>query len=100
MEASMHKTLLSVGVMVLFGAALTGPASAQMCGAGQQAQASSSGGMMCGAPIGAAATENPTADKPAQKSTGMCPCCRNMAMMKGGGMMQHHNMPGMDMPKQ
>jgi hypothetical protein len=32
----------------------------------------------------------------------MCPCCRNMEMMRGGGMgggMQHHNMPGMEMPK-
>ena len=96
----MHKTLLSAGVIALFGAVLTVPASAQMCGAGQQAQASPSGGMMCGAPMGAATTENPTQDKPAQKSSGMCPCCKNMAMMRGGGTMQHHNMPGTDMPKQ
>ena len=44
------------------------------------------------------------ADKPTQqpqRSTGMCPCCRNMAMMRGGmgGGMQHHNMPGMETPK-
>jgi hypothetical protein len=93
----MHKALLSVGVMTLFGAVLATPASA-MCGAGQQAQASSSGAMMCGAPTGAAATaETPSTDKPAQKSSGMCPCCGKMAMMKGkpGGM--QHNMPGMDM---
>jgi hypothetical protein len=70
-----------------------------MCGAGQQAQATPSGGMMCAAPAPAAA-ETQSTDRPAQKSTGMCPCCRNMAMMKGGGMMQHHNMPGMEMPKQ
>ena len=96
----MQKTLLSVGVLALFGA-LTLPASAQMCGAGQQAQASTStsGGMMCGA-MGAAAAEDPMADKPAQKpqASGMCACCRNMAMMRGGSM-QHHNMPGMEMPK-
>ena len=98
------RTILAVGVMAgvvaLFAASQ--PASAQMCGPGQQAQASSpaTGGMMCGA-MGAAA-DDPMADKPAQKSqrSGMCPCCRNMAMMRGGGTMQHHNMPGMDMPKQ
>ena len=97
----MQKTLLSVGVLALFATVAT-PASS-MCGAGQQAQASASGAMMCGAPTGAASTmEMPSADKPAQKSTGMCPCCRNMAMMKGskpGDGMMHHNMPGMEMPK-
>ncbi len=92
----MQKTLLSVGVLALFGAVLATPASA-MCGAVQQAQASSSGAMMCGAPAGAAATtETPSTDKPAQKSSGMCPCCGKMAMMKGGKPMQH-DMPGMDM---
>ena len=97
----MQTTLLSVGVLALF-ATIATPASA-MCGAGQQARASESGAMMCGAPTGAASTmEMPSADKPAQKSTGMCPCCRNMAMMKGskpGDGMMHHNMPGMEMPK-
>jgi len=97
----MQKTLLTVGVLALFATVAT-PASA-MCGAGQQAQASASGAMMCGAPTGAASTmEMPSADKPVQKSTGMCPCCRNMAMMKGnksGDGMMHHNMPGMEMPK-
>jgi hypothetical protein len=53
----MHKTLISVGALALFGAVLTGSSSAQMCGPGQQAQASSSSGMMCGAPIGAAAND-------------------------------------------
>ncbi len=50
--------------------------------------------------------DDPMADKPAQKPQAggmMCPCCKNMAMMRGGsgmgGGMQHHNMPGMDMPK-
>ena len=53
------------------------------------------------------AADDPMADKPAEKpkSAGICPCCRNMAMMRGGagmgggGGMQHHNMPGMDMSK-
>ena len=76
------------------------PASAQMCGGGQQAQASSgqAGGMMCGR--GAAAAD-PMEDKPAQKSQGMgmCSCCKNMAMMRG--MMQGDDPhKGMDMPKQ
>lgn len=94
----MQKTLLSVGVMALF-AGLTIPAPAQMmCGPGQQAQMSSSGGMMCGAPMGAAASK-PEGETQKPQASGMCPCCKNMAMMKGG-MMQHHNMPGMDMPKQ
>jgi hypothetical protein len=95
------RTVLAVGVLALFG--LVQPASAQMCGGGQQAQASGgmSGGMMCG--MGTQAADDPMADKPEQKQqqSGMCPCCRNMAMMRGGGMMQqHHGMPGMDPPKQ
>jgi hypothetical protein len=103
----MRKSMLAVGVLTtLFGLGLSVPASAQMCSPGQQAQAQGgmSGGGMCG--MGQAA-DDPMADKPAQapKSTGMmCPCCRNMAMMRGGsggsgGMMQHHNMPSMEMPK-
>ena len=102
----MRTTVLSVGVLALFAAAMATPASAQMCGPGQQAQASTpaqSGGM-CG--MGQATADDPMADKPAQKpqASGMCPCCGKMAMMKGGmmggGGMQHHNMPGMEMPKQ
>lgn len=95
----MQKTLLSLGVMALFGA-LTLPASAQMCGPGQQAQASGGMGGMCG--MGQAAADDPMADKPAQKpQSGMCPCCQRMSMMRGGmgGGMQH-NMPGMEAPKQ
>jgi hypothetical protein len=96
----MRTLLLTAGALALFG--LVQPAQAQMCGPGQQAQASTpSGGMMCGM-MGQAA-DDPMADKPAQKpqQSGMCSCCRNMTMMRGGmGGMQHHNMPGMDMPKQ
>lgn len=98
----MRTTARSVGLLALFGAALVTPASAQMCGGGQQAQTSGNtvtSGMMCG---GSQATDGPMADKPAQapKAGGMCPCCKNMALMKGGmgGGMQH-NTPGMDMPK-
>lgn len=106
----MHKTLLAVGTLtVLFGAALSIPAPAQMmCGPGQQAQASSpqaqSGGMMCGM-MGQQAQNDPMTDKPAQQPqrSGMCPCCRNMAMM-GGGMMQQPGQqphtPEMRMPQQ
>jgi hypothetical protein len=93
----MGKTLLSVAALALFGA-LTLPAAAQMCGAGQQAQTSTTaqGGMMCGAPT----ADDPMADKSEQKpqAAGMCACCRNMAMMKRGGMMGgQKGMPGMDM---
>ena len=94
----MNKTLLYVGVLALFGA-MTLPASAQMCGPGQQAQASTTapGGMMCGGT--SAATDDPMADKSEQKpqAGGMCACCKNMAMMKGGMMRGHRDMPGMDM---
>jgi hypothetical protein len=49
------------------------------------------------------AGNDPMADQPAQKPqrAGMCPCCRMAMMMRGGmGGMQHHNMPGMDTPRQ
>ena len=103
------RAIITFGALALLGVGLASPANAQMCGPGQQAQASKpaqGGMMMCGA-MGQAA-DDPMADKPAQKPQAMgmmCPCCRNMAMMGGGtggggGMMQHHNMPGMEMPKQ
>jgi len=94
-------------IVVLFGAVMVTPASAQMCGGDQQAQASTpaQGGGMCG--MGQAAADDPMADKPAQKpqAGGMCACCGKMAMMKGGmmgggGAMQHPNMPRMEAPKQ
>ena len=57
--------------------------------------------MMCGGK-GAAAQDDPMADKPAQKpqASGMCPCCGRMAMMRGGMGGMQHNMPGMEPPKQ
>ena len=95
------RTLATLSALALFG--LVQPAAAQMmCAPGQQAQASTpaSGGMMCGGMNMTA--DDPMADKPSEpqkQSGGMCACCRNMAMMKGGhggGM----NMPGMEPPKQ
>ena len=94
------RTLVAVGALALFG--LVQPASAQMCGGGQQQQAQAPGGMsggMCGM-MGKQA-DDPMADKPAQKpqQSGMCPCCGKMAMRGGmGGMMQQHH--GMEPPKQ
>jgi hypothetical protein len=93
--------IVTLAALALFAAAT--PAAAQMCGPGQQSQASSAApntgmsGMMCG---GAKAEDDPMADKPAEKqqTTGMCPCCRNMAMMRGGMRGMQHDMPGMDMP--
>lgn len=71
------RTLPLLGALALFGLAVQ-PASAQMCGGGQQAQASTPAqgamdGMMCGG-MGAAAQDDPMADKPAQKpqASGMC----------------------------
>ena len=97
----MNKTLFAL--FALSATLAAAPASAQMCGPGQQAQASSqqSGGMMCGM-MGQRAADDPMADKSEQKpqqQSGMCGCCRNMAMMGSGGM-QHQNMPAMNMPKQ
>jgi len=93
----MNKTLFAL--FALSATLVAAPAAAQMCGPGQQAQASSQqpgAGMMCGM-MGQRAADDPMADKPGQKpqqQSGMCGCCRNMAMMGGSGM-QHHNMPGM-----
>ena len=114
------RTLPLIGALALFALPVQ-PASAQMCGApGQQAQASTAtqGGGMCGS-MGAAAEDDPMADKPAAqpKQSGMCPCCGRMAMMRGGmgGMMgggtqqqpqvqpqrpAMPDMPGMGQPKQ
>lgn len=81
---------------------LTASASAQMmCGPAQGQQAQSPSGMMggmCG--MGQAATDDPMNEKKAEKpkASGMCPCRRNMAMMRGGMGMDH--MPGMGAPKQ
>ena len=78
---------LAASVLALVGAA---PASAQMCGSGQATGATASasgGGMMCGMGARPAATD-PMAEtrSPSQQSAqqGGCPCCRNMAMMRGG----------------
>ena len=95
------RAIVAIGALALFG--LIQPAGAQMCGPGQQAQASapSQVGMMCGGMK--AAEDDPMADKPAQKpqQSGMCACCGKMAMMRGGGMMQqHHGKPGAEQPKQ
>ena len=98
----MRAPLMSLGVLALFGVGLTVPASAQMCSPGQQVQSSTpaAGGMMCGGAMGAA-VDDPMADKPAQtpQASGMCACCKNMAMMKGGMMGGQKDMPGMQVPK-
>lgn len=85
------------------------PASA-MCGGmgGQQAQTSGQASMMCGRPAQSTQAEDPFGLKvqPQQQQRGMgamCPCCRGMAMMGGGGMKMDGDDPhkGMDMtPKQ
>lgn len=88
------RALLSLGFFGLV-LILAGPASAQMCGAGQGASAM---GGMCGGSTGQRAADAPMTDKPAQPQSSMgCSCCKNMAMMRPQG---GQSMPGMDMPKQ
>jgi hypothetical protein len=77
---------------------------------GQQAQSSGqAGSMMCGRPAQSSQAEDPFGlkvqpqQKPQQSGGMMCPCCRNMAGMMGGGMKMDGDDPhkGMDMsPKQ
>ena len=100
------RILLSTTALALV-LALASPVSAQMCGGSGQAGATVSGAGMCGGMggmTGQAPSATPDQSKPQQ--TGMCGCCRNMAMMMGprsgqGGSMQMPgmNMPGMEMPK-
>ncbi len=90
----MRALLASTVVALLFSLS---PASA-MCGGGAQ-QAS---GGMCGAPAASKQmSEWPTAPQaqPQQQQSGMgmCPCCKNMAMMDGMKADDPHK--GMDMPK-
>jgi hypothetical protein len=94
------RAILSCGAAALIGFGFTLPAPAQMmCAPGQQAQtqgqAPSSGqagmmmggmamGGMCGM-MGQRTADDPMADNPAnppQRQGMMCPCCRNMSMMR------------------
>ena len=81
------RSILLAGAFTL---ALGGTAFAQMCGSMQQQNSTTAqaGGMSCMGMQQAQASD-PMADKPVDKpmmSGGMCPCCKNMAMM--GGMKQ------------
>jgi hypothetical protein len=103
------RTLLSLSALALI--LSLSPASA-MCGGmgGQQAQSpGQGGGMACGRPAQSSQAEDPFGlkvqpqQKPQQQTGMMCPCCRGMAMMQGGGMKMDGDDPhkGMDMsPKQ
>ena len=99
------RAILPFSVLTLF--ALIEPASAQMmCSPAQQSQAQGAqgqytpaqgGGMMCGGGT-AAVQDDPMAEKPAQpqqRSSGMCACCGNMAIIRGGmgGMMGQQPAP-------
>lgn len=98
------RRLLPLSALGLF---LSLTSASAMCGSmgGQQAQASSGqGAMSCGRPAQSAQAEDPFGlkqSKPQQQQGGMmCPCCRGMAMMQGGGMKMDGDDPhrGMDMP--
>lgn len=78
------RTILLAGAFTL---ALGGTAFAQMRGSMQQPSSTTAqaGGMSCMGMQQAQASD-PMAEKPADKpmmSGGMCPCCKNMAMMGG-----------------
>ena len=94
------RSVITLGALSL-GLLFAAPASAQMCGGSGQAGATVSGAGMCGGTGGMAAqAPGATPDQSTPQQTGMCGCCRNMAMMMGppsgqGGSM---NMPGMNMP--
>jgi hypothetical protein len=106
----MRSTLaLTVTVLAL---AWTAPASA-MCGGSPSTTGTTAsppatgGGMMCGMGQRAAATDpmaEPSTPSQGQRAAGGCPCCRNMAMMQGGGMRgmmgggSSGGMGGMQMP--
>jgi hypothetical protein len=90
------RTILLAAAFTL---ALAGTAAAQMCGSSMQQTASTAqaGGMSCMGMQKAA--DDPMAvksDKP-MMSGGMCPCCKNMAMMggmkQGGDAQPKHDMP-------
>ena len=80
------RTILAVGALALFGLVQPRP---RRCAARPAASPSlypsAAGGMMCGG-MGAAAQDDPMADKPAQKPQAVrhVPLLRNMAMMRGG----------------
>ena len=99
------RILLSTTALALV-LGLASPAHAQMCGSGKtgatSAGATATGGM-CGSQSMTGQAPAATPETSTSKSSGMCPCCRNMAMMgggQGGGMtMPGHSMPGIEMPK-
>lgn len=80
--------------------ALGGTAYAQMCGGGQQTAATTQVGSMSCMGMMQAQADDPMADKKDSKpmmAGGMCPCCKNMAMMgsmkQGGDAQPKHDMP-------
>ncbi len=93
------RALLSISAVALM-AALSSPASAQMCGGGQTAASGSSG--MCGGGMNAAA---PAMGEQTQAKSPGCGCCQNMAMMQmpmggQGAAGAQEPAPMMDMPSQ
>ncbi len=84
----MRSILISCSALALI--LTVAPASAMCGGMGQQAQSTGQGAMMCGRPATSSQAEDPFGMKvqPQQPQRGgmmMCPCCRSMTMMHGGG---------------
>ncbi|HEV7254082.1 MAG TPA: hypothetical protein VGN97_13435 [Mesorhizobium sp.] len=92
------RTFLALGTLAIF-AALSVPASAQMCGGGQAQADTTASSSMCGGMMNAQATAPATGEQQAEAKPSGCACCQNMAMMqppKEG----NEAMPGMEMPSQ
>ena len=96
----MRSILFSFSALALIFTAA--PASAMCGGMGQQAQ-TGQGAMSCGRPSASTQAEDPFGMKvqpqqPQRQGGMMCPCCRGMAMMHGGGGTQGDDPhKGMDM---
>jgi hypothetical protein len=96
----MRALLASTALALLVGLS---PASAAMCGGGSSGSQQAASGGMCGGAGSKQMSEWPQRDaegkQETQKQSGMCGCCKEMAIL-GGGTKGDDPHKGMDMPKQ
>jgi hypothetical protein len=95
----MRSILISCSTLALI---FTAAPAFAMCGGGQQAQSTGQGAMSCGRPSASTQAEDPFGmrvqpQQPQRQGGMMCPCCRGMAMMHGGGTQTEDPHKGMDM---
>ncbi len=103
----MRKLTLAIAVAAGFAATPVLACPMHQAAAQTTGSTAATGPMMCAAPTAAAQAQQPDQmtqpAQPGQSAGGMCPCCRNMAMMQPqpqqpGGMQDMpgmRNMPGM-----